>query len=1042
LAIQPTITSQAPGKLKLVFQTKAFEPGGDFSTDVATAVYSPYKTYLGIKAPEPNKYGLLETDKVNQYEIVAVDEMGNPKQVRNLEVRVYKVEWRWWWNSNDDDLSRYNSSEVTTAYKNFVVHTDSNGKASFNFKVPEQDWGRYLIRVEDKNDGHATSLTSYIDWPYWSGKTRKGTSETANMLVFNTDKEKYAVNENAIVSFPSSEGGRALISIENGTKVIKTIWANTTKGETQVTVPLTAEMAPNVYVHITLLKPHAATSNDSPIRMYGILPIEVINKNTVLQPKISIPEVLKPEQKTTLTVSEASGREMSYTIAIVDDGLLDLTRFKTPNPWQKFYARQALGVKTWDVYDDVIGAYGGKINQIFSIGGDQDLAGGNAKKANRFEPVVIYLGPFKLEKGQTKTHTITLPNYVGSVRTMVVASDAKNSAYGSAEQTSIVKKPVMVLASVPRKISSNEQIMLPVTVFAMENKIKNVVVQLKTNSGIRIVGTASQQVSFASPGEQVVYFKLETGSATGIGKIEINATSGIEKAKYAVNIDITNPNPITTDYVDVVLSPNSSKKINWKTFGISGSNKARVELAAFPTMNINGRLNYLVHYPHGCVEQTTSTVFAQLFLYDFMDLENTKKAEIQKNINAGIQKLGNFQLSNGGLSYWQGGNYAEDWATSYSGHFMMEAEKKGYVLPIGFKNKWVNYQQSEAKKWRYNPAVRNDFPQAYRLYSLVLAGATDMGSMNRLRETPGISNDSKFRLAAAYALAGQKNAALALLNQIKNQETNTFSDYYGSETRNRAMKLETYLLVGNQTKAFELATKIAKEMSTSTYMSTQTTAFSMVALSKFAMKNTAKGIAVSLTSNGKTETINATKSVVDRPILSKSGSNSITLKNNQNTTLYVRLSYSGILPVGEEKELEKNLNTSVSYKNRNGVLLDLSTVKQGTEIIAEVTVHNTSGEEVSNIALSQIVPSGFEIMNSRYTDFGSFATNKADYIDIRDDRTQFYFGLRSGESRTFTVLLTATYLGTYYFPGIQCEAMYDANYIARTKGQWVAIVKE
>ena len=101
---------------------------------------------------------------------------------------------------------------------------------------------------------------------------------------------------------------------------------------------------------------------------------------------------------------------MTYTIAIVDDGLLDLTRFKTPNAWEKFYSRQALGVKTWDVYDDVIGAYGGKINQIFSIGGDQDLAGGNAKKANRFKPVVIYLGPFKLEKGQTKLHTITLPN--------------------------------------------------------------------------------------------------------------------------------------------------------------------------------------------------------------------------------------------------------------------------------------------------------------------------------------------------------------------------------------------------------------------------------------------------------------------------------------------------------------------------------------------------------------------------------------------------------------------------------------------------------
>jgi hypothetical protein len=113
-----------------------------------------------------------------------------------------------------------------------------------------------------------------------------------------------------------------------------------------------------------------------------------------------MPDVLKPEQKFTVKVGEKTGKELTYTIAVVDEGLLDLTRFKTPNAWDSFYVREALGVKTWDIYDDVIGAYGGKINQIFSIGGDQDLGGGKAKKANRFKPVVLYYGPFKLEKGQ------------------------------------------------------------------------------------------------------------------------------------------------------------------------------------------------------------------------------------------------------------------------------------------------------------------------------------------------------------------------------------------------------------------------------------------------------------------------------------------------------------------------------------------------------------------------------------------------------------------------------------------------------------------
>jgi len=173
VAIEPRITNQAPGKLKMVLQTKAYEPGGDFSTDVVSATVSPYRTYVGIKTPELNKYGTLETDVVNKFEIATVGERGQPKAVANLEVHVFKVEWKWWWNASDNDLSSYNSSEVTMPYKRYLVSTNSSGKGSVSFSVPENDWGRYLIRVIDHNDGHATSLTTIIDWPAWSGKTKK-----------------------------------------------------------------------------------------------------------------------------------------------------------------------------------------------------------------------------------------------------------------------------------------------------------------------------------------------------------------------------------------------------------------------------------------------------------------------------------------------------------------------------------------------------------------------------------------------------------------------------------------------------------------------------------------------------------------------------------------------------------------------------------------------------------------------------------------------------------------------------------------------------
>lgn len=1042
VTLQPKIQSRAPGMLKTAIITKAYEKGGDVSTDVISSSYSPYDTYVGVKMPQGNKYGMLETGTANRFDVVAVSENGRPRPMRRLDVRVYEVAWRWWWDQSENGTSAFSNAVSNTPFYSQQIVTDASGKASFSFKTDEDQWGRYLIRVTDVEGGHSAGETVLIDYPYWSGKTRNNGGQDAAMLMFTTDKEKYNVGEKATISFPSSEGGRALVSLENGSKVVQTYWAMTKKGETQLQIPITEKLAPNVYVHITLIQPHATTANDSPIRLYGIVPIEVVDKNTILQPVIKMPDVLKPEQKTTIRVSEKSGKPMTYTLAIVDEGLLDLTRFKTPNAWDDFYAKEALGVKTWDIYDDVIGAYGGKINQVFSIGGDADLGGGKAKKANRFKPVVMYYGPFTIGKGQTRIHDIKLPQYVGSVRTMVVAANTDLSAYGMAEKATPVRSPLMLLASLPRKITPKEKVTLPVTVFAMENQVKNVTLQVKTNNGIRVIGSPQQTISFAKPDEKIAYFNLEVNDITGIGKVTVTATSGNAKASYDVELDIMNPNPVTTNYKEIVLEPGASGKIDWNSFGVKGSNVARLEVSSFPSIDFNRRLDYLIQYPHGCVEQVTSSVFPQLYIADIADVDATRKQKIQRNVTAAINKLSQYQVASGGFSYWPGMHEPDDWGSSYAGHFLIEAEKKGYALPLNAKKQWLQYQQKMARQWRYYDGYHNDFAQAYRLYTLALAGTPDLSSMNRLRETSGISNESRLRLAAAYALAGQKAVGQELLSQSSVEMDNSPYQYYyyGSEARNRAMVLETLIVLGQKQRSFEVAIKLAKQMSSGEWMSTQTSAYSLYAMSKFAKANGSKGIDVSFTNKGKTQNIKTQKTFADRK-LEISASNSVTVKNNQKGTLYIKVIYSGILPVGREQAEERGLSTNIVFKDRGGRTIDPLSIAQGTEFVAEVTISNTKNERVENVALTQIVPSGWEIVNTRFTDFGSFAENNVDYTDIRDDRTNFYFALKGNETKTFRILLNASYPGTYYLPGVQCEAMYDNSFLARTKGQWVNVVR-
>jgi len=1034
---------KAPGMLKVSFLTRAFENGGDFSMDVMSKNYAPYDVFVGLRSPKPKAYSSYDTDEDITFDVATVDAEGNPISRKGLKVKVYKIEWRWWWNSSYDDLASYVGSQYHKPVKSITLNTNTKGKGNFKVNIIDDEGGRYLIRVYDPESGHATGRTAYFYKNWWKRPTGSD-PQSAKMLIFSSDKETYNVGEKAKITFPSGTAGRALISIENGTEVLEQLWIKTQKGETTTEIPITKEMTPNVFINISLLQPHASTANDLPLRLYGVIPLFVKDPNTIIEPQIAMPKVLRPEEKYTVKVSEKQGKSMTYTLAVVDDGLLDLTRFKTPNAWDNFYTKEALGVKTWDIFDHVIGAYGGSIQQVFGIGGDEEAESKKPKKANRFKPVVTYLGPFTLKKGETKSHKITMPKYIGSVRTMVIAGDNTKAAYGSVDQTTPVRKPLMVLSSLPRKLSPGEKVTLPVTVFAMEKKIKNATISLKLSKGITIIGKKTQTLSFSEPEEKMVYFELDVSKAQGIGTIEVLASGNGEKSSYKVELDVINPNPISTTVSHIILEPNSEKVIDFTTFGIHGTNKAEIEFSTLPPMDFTGRLKYLIRYPHGCVEQTTSSAFPQLYLSDIFDLTYDKKQEMDTNIKKAIERLGNFQTANGGMGYWIGDRTADDWGTSYSGHFLIEAQKKGYVLPLTFLNNWLKYQQKAAKSWRADHSYYYyDLAQAYRLYTLALAGHPDLASMNRLREQGKLSNNAKWRLAAAYALAGQKEVAQKISNSANINFESVRGDYYtyGSTNRNRAMAMETMLLTGNA-KSREMAQYLAKELSSKKWMSTQTTSYCLLAMAKMVALNGGKAIKLNFATNGKkATTINTQKVVAQRKLSIKEGGNSIKITNTQANVVYVSILNSGTLPLGKELVEKRNLGIRITYTDTNGKVIDVTKLTQGMDFTANVTVSNLKYESVHNIALTEIFPSGWEIVNTRFTDYGGGASSKAEFTDIRDDRVNFYFYLGRQKSKTFTVSLNASYLGKYYLPGIQAEAMYDNDYFVRTKGKWIEVVK-
>lgn len=1041
--------TNAPGMLNATFTTRVFEPGGDASIYTQSIPFSPFVSYVGINLNQPKgKY--IETDKDHVFDVVTVNSQGQPVNRSNLEYKIYRISWSWWWENSDESFGTYINNSSITPVASGKLQT-SGGKTTFKFRVDYPSWGRYLVYVKDKDSGHATGGTIYVDWPESRGRSNKTDPSGIKMLTFSLDKDSYEIGETATAIIPAAAGGRALVSIENGSSVLHREWIEVTnEGDTKYTFEITPEMAPNVYLHISLLQPHAQTINDLPIRMYGIAPVFVTNRQTVLQPQIQMPEVLRPETDFNVTVSEKSGKPMTYTLAIVDDGLLDLTNFKTPDPWNEFYSREALGIRTWDMYDNVLGASAGAYSSLFSVGGDATLKPADAK-ANRFKPVVKFIGPFYLEKGRQQTHTLKLPMYVGSVRAMVVAG--QDGAYGNAEKTAFVRTPLMLLSTLPRVLSIQEEITVPVNVFAMEKQVKNVTVSLQASGGgVQIEGSHQQSLTFNRPGDQLVFFTLKTGNKTGKATIKLTASGGGQQTKETIEIEVRNPNPIVTLRSSEWIETGQNKELSYQLGSLSANNQIKLEVSRIPSVDISRRFDFLYNYQHHCTEQLTSKALPLLFIAQFKTIDTREAEKIKANVQEAIRQIYARQLPNGGFVYWPGNAVADEWISSYTGMFLTLAQEKGYAVHANVLNKWKRFQRAAAQNWRMPQEANNwqqwqsELQQAFRLYTLALAGAPEYGAMNRMKEQPGLSIQAKWRLAAAYALTGKMKPAEEL---VYNAETtvipySSMNQIYGSSDRDEAMILETLLLMNRERDALQQAKVVSKNLSQENWFSTQSTAFALMAMGRLAEKLSGS-LDFTWTWNGKQQpAVKSAKAVFEKEISTSPKSGTVAVKNQGKGALSVDLITRTQLLNDTLPAISDNLRMDIRYASMDGKPMSVNDIRQGTDFTAIASISNTSGTtDYTNLALTHIIPSGWEVYNERMTvpeaepqettDSSGNVSGQYTYQDIRDDRVLTYFNLRRGETKIFTIKLQATYAGNFILPSVQCEAMYDVNVQARSK---------
>ena len=1049
--------NQVPGMLQAQFQGRVFEPGGDFSTINRSVVLSPYTQYVGIKIPDSDSYYGHLRSKGLSINVVNVDAKGKavqPKQA--LEVQVYNLDWAYWWEQSDPGAL---ANFIANRSNSLAIRQSLNlnkGESVLDLNLENLQPGRKLLRIFNPESGHASSSIFYVSDPDWYYDAGDDQLKAAELLTFNLNASNFQVGQPLQVNLPEFKEGRALVSIENHNRVIAFQWVE--PGDASPSFEVSSDMAPNAFVSVTLVQPHAQTANDQPIRMFGIQPFEVEDPSRQLEPQITIStpkdpqgRELSPESSFTVNVSEAEGRAMTYTLAVVEQGLLDLSSFETPNPFEHFNQRRGLGVRTYDLYKYVLSSFTAKLAGVMSIGGDQALAEKIDPRANRFKPVVKFLGPFELKPGARAKHELLMPNYIGSVKVMVVAGNGQ-TAFGRAEETRPVRRPLMVLASLPRVLSPGDQVEMPVTVFSMDPSITDV--ELKID-GLELLEADNRtaKVRFSESGEKLAVFSLRVPSRSGIATVSVQATGGQYKASDKIEIEVRAPNPVSSVSQMADVAGGQSWSASPTLRPIPGTADHWLEVSAGLPLNLSKRLEELIHYPYGCVEQVTSAAFPQLFVGDFSKPSTEQSAQLQQNVNAAISSLSRYQLASGAMGYWPESNKPDLWSSSYAMHFLHMAKEKGYRVPSTLWDKLLQFQRQAANDFSTANFERYGFEpplsQAYRLMVLAEAGQAQIAAMNRLRSSKQLDLTSLSMLARAYAGIGQESAAKELINRRPEDQADRRAEHfsYGSSIRDLAIRLYASQDLVPPTQSFQQAGQLSNRLNSPAYMSTQDIGWALLAMHRFGKDQKHEDMSFSYAfGSDKGQDQKSAEKMIRIPLGNQSGTApTLTFRNKGTNLLFVSLSSSGVpIPEANPDLYEaQGLDLNIQWLNPQGAPIDISALPQGQDFSMLVKVRNTDPVmRRTQLALDQMMPSGWEIRSVRFAGQAARSYGSDRHLDKRDDRVYSFFDLAPGEEIQLRIELNATFLGRYLLPEQFCGSMYDAGVYARRGARWVEVLKE
>ncbi|XZF12729.1 alpha-2-macroglobulin family protein [Chitinophagaceae bacterium MMS25-I14] len=992
-----------------------------------TVYTQPY--YVGIK----NTSDYVSTKTPYHISMVATDKTGKPVNA-TAQIVILKKEWHTVIQQSGSSYQYVSQQEIKTITQQNINVNGASGSFAFTPVLS----GEYEIRLSLPGRNGFVSQTFYA-WGW--GDTQYTSFDVSNEgnVDIKPDKETYQMGDNMHLLFTTPFEGKMLVTIERD-HLIKHFYLNTHNKSASLDLKADEACLPNVYVTATLFR--AMDGNSMPLTVaHGYKPVTIENKRNHLPVTVSMTEKSRSKTKQTITVKTTPGAYV--TIAAVDEGILQVKNYKTPDPYEYFYQKVALAVNSFDIYPLLLpeikttrSSTGGDVKD------DDQALRVNPMFVNRVKNVSFWSGELQANGSGVVKYDIDVPQFSGDIRVMAVAY--KDKGFGGADQHMKVADPVIISTALPRFLSPQDEVVMPITLSNTTAKDATATITATVSGPLSVNGSTTQQVHIPANREARVVYNIAAAQAIGAGKVTVTVKALNETFTNETDISIRPAASLQKLTGSGTAPGDKTTDVNISSNFITSTATGHMVVSKSPLVQFSKVLEDLVQYPYGCVEQTTSTAFPQLYYADLVKsvtgAEN-KDMNPAYNVQQAILKLQSMQMSNGALSYWPDGGYESWWGSIYACHFLIEARKAGYEVNSNTIDRLLQYmkmhlQKRETEIYYYNQNLKKEIAPrevTYSLYVLALAGQPQASTMNYYKGNPTmLSLDSKYMLAAAYALSGQATQARQMLpGSFSGEKANTtFGGSFYSYIRDQALALNSLMDINpNDPQVTALARQLSEYMLHERYLSTQERSFGLLALGKIARQaNKTTGTAAVFAGGKSIGTANGQNIFADlKAYLNKP----VQVQVKGTGTYYYFWEAKGITADGSYKDEDSYLKVRRSYFDRSGTPINANTFRQNDLVVIRLSLSAQYNGRIDNIAITDMLPAGFEIENTRLTEMPELNwiknETKAEYMDIRDDRINMFTSI-TDSVQNFYYMVRAVSPGTYRQGPVQADAMYNGVY--------------